>query len=185
MRLALRGQAHDAVVIVRGLIPGMELSAGTSVSGDRWELTATDLPYAWIAPPQDFVGSVELIAELRLPNAQIADHQIVHVEWIRAVTGPEHRREGEQIPAQKGIDLAPPVASAAVQSSHKRDVVTAPPPMSAEPSQGQLGRKEGKGPRSREKSSLRRSTVSDGSRGSPPASFDNTRTFKGFWDWSR
>jgi hypothetical protein len=28
-------------------------------------------------------------------------------------------------------------------------------------------------------------TVSDGSRGSPPASFDNTRTFKGFWDWSR
>jgi hypothetical protein len=48
MRLALRGQAHDAVVIVRGLKPGMELSAGTSGIGDRWELAATDLPYAWL-----------------------------------------------------------------------------------------------------------------------------------------
>ena len=52
----------------------------TSGVGDRWELAATDLPYAWIAPPPDFVGSVELVAELRLPNAEIADRQIVHVE---------------------------------------------------------------------------------------------------------
>jgi hypothetical protein len=183
MRLALRGLSHDAVVIVRGLIPGMELSAGTSVIGDRWELAATDLPYAWIAPPQDFVGSVELIAELRLPNAQIAGRQIVHVEWTQAATGPEHQRVGEQISGQKEIDPTPPIA--AVQPSHNRDVVTAPPPMSAEPSQGQLGRNEGKSPRAREKSSLRRPTVSDGGRGSPPASSDNTRTFKGFWDWSR
>ena len=182
MRLALRGQAHDAVVIVRGLKPGMELSAGTSGIGDRWELAATDLPYAWIAPPQDFVGSVELVAELRLPNAEIADRQIVHVEWTRTATAPEHQREGAKIPGQKEIET-PPIA--AVQPSHNREVVTAPPPMSAVPSQGQLGRKEGRSPRPREKSSLRHPTISDGSRGSPPASSDNTRTFKGFWDWSR
>jgi hypothetical protein len=178
MRLALRGLSQDAVVIVRGLIPGMELSAGTSVTGDRWELAATDLPYAWIAPPQDFAGSVELIAELRLPNAQIADRQKVHVEWRRAATASEHQRAGEQISGQKEIGPTPPIA--AVQPSHNRDVVTAPPPMTAEPSQGQLGRKEGKSSRSREKSSLRRAPVADGSRSSPPPSSDNSRTFKGF-----
>jgi hypothetical protein len=185
MRLTLRGRAHDAVVIVRGLVPGMELSAGTAVTGDRWELSATDLPYAWIAPPQDFVGSADLIAELRLPNAQIADRQIVHVEWTRTATGPEHQREREQISEQKKIDPAPPIAPATVQHSLNRDLTTAAPPMSAEPSQGQLGRKQGKSARAREKPSLRRSSVYDGSRGAPPASFDNTRTFKGFWDWSR
>ena len=47
--LALRGWANDAVVLLRGLIPGMELSAGSAVTGDSWQLSATDLPYAWIA----------------------------------------------------------------------------------------------------------------------------------------
>jgi hypothetical protein len=182
MRLALRGQAHDAVVIVRGLKPGMELSAGTSDIGDRWELAATDLPYAWIAPPQDFVGSVELVAELRLPNAEIADRQIVHVEWTRTATVPENQREGAKTPGQKEIGPTPPIA--AVQPSPNREVVTATPPMSVVPP-GQLGGKEGRSPRPRAKSSLRHPTVSDGSRGSPPAASDNTRTFKGFWDWSR
>ena len=54
-----------------------------------------------VARPQDFVGSVELIAELRLPNAEIADRQIVRVAWRRAATGPENQREGEQISGTK------------------------------------------------------------------------------------
>ena len=117
MRLALRGQAHDAVIIVRGLKPGMELSAGTSGIGDRWELAAADLPYAWIAPPQDFVGSVELIAELRLPNAEIADRQIVHVEWTRTATAPEHQREGAKISGQKEIGPTPPIVAVQLSQS--------------------------------------------------------------------
>src|SRR5207249_4768695 len=57
--LALRGPANDAVVILRGLVSGMELSTGGAVSGDTWQLSATDLPYAWIAPPEGFVGSAD------------------------------------------------------------------------------------------------------------------------------
>lgn len=90
--LALRGPANDAVVLIRGLVPGMELSTGVVVAGDTWQLSARDLPYTWIAPPQDFVGSVELIAELRLPNAEVADRQILHVEWMRSSGGPGHDR---------------------------------------------------------------------------------------------
>jgi hypothetical protein len=58
--LALRGAAHDAVVLIRGLVPGMEFSTGRAVSGDTWQLSITDLPYAWIAPPKGFVGSADL-----------------------------------------------------------------------------------------------------------------------------
>src|SRR4029077_7690679 len=76
IRLALRGRANDAIVVIRGLIPGMELSTGSAITSDSWQLSASDLPYASIAPPQDFVGSADLVAELRLPNAQIVDRQM-------------------------------------------------------------------------------------------------------------
>ena len=92
--LALRGQGNDAVVILRGLVPGMELSTGGAVSGDTWQLSATDLPYAWIAPPEGFVGSADLVAELRLSNDKIADRRAIHLEWMTPASArPELDRE--------------------------------------------------------------------------------------------
>jgi hypothetical protein len=98
--LALRGRANDAVVLLRGLIPGMELSAGSAVTGDSWQLSATDLPYAWIAPPEGFVGSADLVAELRLSNDKIADRRAIHLEWMTPISPsparPERDRESIQ-----------------------------------------------------------------------------------------
>ena len=91
--LALRGAAYDAVVLIRGLVPGMELSAGGAVSGDTWQLSPTDLPYAWIAPPDGFVGSADLVAELRLSNGKIVDRQAMHIEWITPVSPAPARSE--------------------------------------------------------------------------------------------
>jgi hypothetical protein len=59
----------------------MELSAGSPVGADAWEIPATELDYAWIAPPQGFVGTVKLIVKLRLPDNQIADRQAIDVAW--------------------------------------------------------------------------------------------------------
>jgi hypothetical protein len=86
--LALRGAANDAVVLIRGLVPGMELSTGGAVSGGTWQLSATDLPYTWIAPPEGFVGSVDLVAELRLSNDKIADRRSIHLEWMTVSPAP-------------------------------------------------------------------------------------------------
>lgn len=91
--LALRGAAYDAVVLIRGLVPGMELSAGGAVSGDTWQLSPTDLPYAWIAPPDGFVGSADLVAELRLSNGKIVDRQAMHIEWMTPVSPAPARSE--------------------------------------------------------------------------------------------
>jgi hypothetical protein len=102
--LSLRGGGNDAIVIIRGLLPGMELSTGSAIADDTWQLSAADLPYAWIAPPKDFVGSADLVAELRLPSAQIADRQTLHVKWTRPA------QEREQIaPPRQDNEMQPPV----------------------------------------------------------------------------
>ncbi len=186
--LALRGRANDAVVILRGLVPGMELSSGSAVTGDSWQLSATDLPYAWIAPPKDFVGSADLVAELRLPNAQIADRQTLHVKWARpAAAGPGDEHKHEQLIGQKEIDPVSPIAPATVQHPNDWEAITPTPPISAYPSQDHLDRQEGKSARTRGRNNLHRPSAND-SRGAPfggPQVRDGTQAVKGFWDWSR
>jgi hypothetical protein len=79
--LEVDGLAEEVVVYIEGVMPGMELSMGTPVGADAWKIPATELGYAWIAPPQGFVGTAKLIAELRLPNNKIADRQAIHFAW--------------------------------------------------------------------------------------------------------
>jgi hypothetical protein len=80
--LTIYGPAEGAVVIITGLLPGMELSNGIEVDVDRWEVPATEVSYAWIAPPDGFVGSALLTAELRLTDDSIADRQAMQLEWM-------------------------------------------------------------------------------------------------------
>ncbi len=187
IRLALRGRANDAVVIISGLIPGMELSTGNAVPGDSWQLSPTDLPYASIAPPAGFIGSANLVVELRLPNAQIADRQMLHLEWTRQAAVPELQHEQEQVTRQNEVKPVPPIAPPTVAHPNDRDVTTAAPPSSADPLQAQLGRQEGKSAQARGRNNLRRSPVNDRSPApsASPRVGDNTRPVKGFWDWSR
>jgi hypothetical protein len=80
--LTIHGPAEGAVIIITGLLPGMDLSNGTEVDVDRWEVPATDVRYAWIAPPDGFVGPVVLTVELRLTDDSIAYRQPIQLEWV-------------------------------------------------------------------------------------------------------
>jgi len=80
--LTIHGSAEGAVVIITGLLPGMELTNGIEVDVGRWEVSATDVRYAWITPPDSFVGSAAPTAELRLPDDSIAYRQAMHLEWV-------------------------------------------------------------------------------------------------------
>jgi hypothetical protein len=182
IRLALRGWGdNDAIIIIRGLEPGMELSTGAAVAADTWQLSARDLPYVWIAPPQGFVGSADLIAELRLPNAQIADRQTLHVEWTRPAAASGHEQELEQITPQQKNEMMPPT------SPPDRDVITVTPPaISIERSQGDSESGYGKSARTRGRDNVRR-YGNEGNRRTPLTT-DGTNSkpaVKGFWDWSR
>jgi hypothetical protein len=181
------GRADGAVVIIRGLLPGMELSAGSAVAPDTWQLSASNLQYAWVAPPKDFVGSADLVAELRLPNAQTADRQTIRLEWTRPAAGSGPEPEPEHIAPGREFEATPPIPPAADQHPNDPDVVaTAPQPT---PSQDQFyrGREQSKSARAHGKNNLHRS-VGVGSQPVPLASppvRDSMHAPKGFWDWSR
>jgi len=136
--LALQGPAEGAVVIITGLVPGMELSTGGAVGADAWQVPATDLSDAWISPPESFVGSTDLVAELRWPDNKIADRQTIHVEWVPPVSPapPQRQLDREEITA------APPISPAPAQRQLDREEITAAPPISPAPAQRQLDREE-------------------------------------------
>lgn len=79
---ALQGQPEDAVITITGLVPGMELSNGEPFGATGWRLPATDVGNIWIGPPHNFVGSIDLVVELRSPDDRVVDRQAVHLEWL-------------------------------------------------------------------------------------------------------
>src|SRR5262245_567900 len=80
--LTLEGKLEGAVVTLTGLLPGMELSNGERIGANAWRLTSTDLGDVWVGPPDGFVGSIDIIAELRSPNDKVVGRQTVHLEWL-------------------------------------------------------------------------------------------------------
>jgi hypothetical protein len=105
--LAVQGPAEGAVVYIEGLMPGMELSTGSPVGADAWEIPATELGYAWIAPPQGFVGTAKLVAELRLPDNQIADRQTIDVAWQSPISPPPVLPQFQERPALQALSPDP------------------------------------------------------------------------------
>jgi hypothetical protein len=80
--LTLQRKLDGAVVTLTGLLPGMELSNGERIGTDAWRLTATDLGDVWVGPPDGFVGSIDIIAELRSPHDKVVDRQTVRLQWL-------------------------------------------------------------------------------------------------------
>jgi hypothetical protein len=166
--LALRGAANDAVVLLRGLPPGMELSAGRAVADGVWQLSAADLSDAWIGPPAGFVGSAHLIAEVQAANSQIIDRQSIHLEWTQ---GGHETNPTTTAPAALRHPNNPPLPVARPDISAKTSGIDASDhrqPIKRVPRRG--------------------SAVNEDTRRVPSANRyigDTGRPPKGFWDWSR
>ena len=132
--VALRGRADGAVVIIKGLVPGMDLSVGNAVGTDAWQLLATDLVDAWIAPPEGFVGSTHLVAELRLSDEKMADQQMIQIDWASAIAPPaETRNKFKEVAA--GTPILPP------RTDREPEEASAPP-IAPPPAQRILDREE-------------------------------------------
>ena len=128
--VALRGRAEGAVVIIKGLVPGMDLSAGNAVGTDAWQLLATDLGDAWIAPPEGFVGSTHLVAELRLSDEKMADQQMIQIDWVSAIAPPAGTHGQFQEIAARPLILPPPTDRQPEKASAGSSI---PPPQAERP----------------------------------------------------
>jgi hypothetical protein len=101
--LTIEEGTDGAVVIVTGLLPGMTLSTGNALGADVWQVPARDLADTWVGPPKDFVGMVDLIAELQLANATVIHRQPIQIEWV-----PTSAAVAAQVPAVTPIPEAVP-----------------------------------------------------------------------------
>jgi YD repeat-containing protein len=184
--LTLDQAPDNASVFIKGLLPGMELSTGAPSGDGVWQLPAKDLKYAWIAPPPDFVGTADLVAELRLANFQMADRQSVRVEWTRQSQPIERTRE--QGLATQTEDFPPVRPSTGMQDRKGPGLGVTAPPTTVKPSQSTRpnGSVESNGVGARRKVELPRS-VERGrdARSERPSEGQRLLVPKGFWDWSR
>jgi len=130
--VALRGRAEGAVVIIKGLVPGMELSAGNAVGTGAWQLPATDVGDAWVAPPEGFVGSTHLVAELRLSDEKMADQQMIQIDWVSAIAAPAGTHGQFQEIAARPLILPPPTDREPEKASAGSSI---PPPQAERPSE--------------------------------------------------
>src|SRR5262245_15676900 len=128
LALAIEGSAEGAMLIISNVLAGMEISTGNEVGANRWELLPEDVPYAFVAPPEKFVGSVGLVAELRLANDKIVDRQPVYLEWVppsplgsaenqynrEEPAGPNRRAEDDSEREKAAVSSSTPYAPAEV-----------------------------------------------------------------------
>jgi hypothetical protein len=187
--LSLQRAPDYAVVMIKGLLPTMELSAGRSVGNSAWQIPVTDLKDVWVAPPPGFVGFADLVAELYLPNFQIVDRQSFRMEWTPPSSASERARESEHAREQDLTDekdraplTKPPPAIQHLNAPDRFAVTPVPRP---KPSQHQLrryGEKSDDAGTGGQKN-LRRSV--ERTRLGSPAVAPNDGSLKGFWDWSR
>jgi hypothetical protein len=119
--LAVEGRAEGAVVVIAGLTPDMELSEGDIIASDKWQISVAQLGSAWIAPPENFAGSIDLVAELHLSDGEIADRMAIHFEWVSPLAPPTAQRSTvlEEVPPALALASASAKVDRAESSSER------------------------------------------------------------------
>jgi hypothetical protein len=82
-------------VIIKNMPPGTKLTAGTRLSPSEWDVPAQDIADAVITPPTDFIGEMNLSAELRGADGAALVTTFVRLTW----TAP---------PGRNAVAAAPP-----------------------------------------------------------------------------
>jgi hypothetical protein len=114
----------------------MELSNGDAVAADTSQVAASALGKTWIAPPDSFIGSADLIAELHLPDSRIADRLAIQFEWAPSIS-PEQRQGSSDREEPR-----PPISPASTPLQLDQQQFDGAPPISPEQTQAPSGRGE-------------------------------------------
>jgi hypothetical protein len=149
--VTLQGRADGGVVMITGLAAGMTLSNGSAVGADAWQVPATDavLANTWILPPKDFVGAVDIVAELHLADATVAHRRPIHLEWVAPPPPPPPTvvaaAPAAAAPAPAAVAAAPAAAAVPPAAAPPQRSIAAPPvapPAPARTAPRQLDREE-------------------------------------------
>jgi hypothetical protein len=81
--ISLAGASGGESLTLLGLVAGTRLSAGMPLGATVWQLSARELGSALAYAPNDFVGVMHAVIDLRSASGQPIDVQVVRLEWIR------------------------------------------------------------------------------------------------------
>ena len=127
--------AAPGMTVVIGRMPaGARLTTGKRASPDEWRMPALDSSEASIIPPADFVGEMDLSAELRGTDGVTLVTAFVRLTWASAPSDSVGTATAPAAPApqQQPQALASPSPAATTASPSP---AAAPPPASAEPAE--------------------------------------------------
>jgi hypothetical protein len=79
----------NETVMLAGLILGTRLSAGAPVSEASWQLASRDLNGAYVQPPKDFIGTMNIAIELLSPDKKLLESRTARLEWIAKPNPPQ------------------------------------------------------------------------------------------------
>jgi TPR repeat protein len=98
------------------------------IAADKWQISVAELDNAWIAPPDNFAGTIDLLAELHLPDGRIADRAALRFEWVAPAPPP-----AQQETALEEASPAPALALASAEPDRQESLSEQPiTPSSAE-----------------------------------------------------
>ncbi len=86
--IEIDGNRTGVSIVLSGLAADTQLSAGSPLGASGWRLGAGELEGLQIRPPRDFVGTMNVTVDLRLPDDRLADTKALHLEWVARPENP-------------------------------------------------------------------------------------------------
>jgi hypothetical protein len=126
-------------VTIKGMAPGARLTAGVPLSFTEWRVPAEQVASALVIPPADFVGKLNLSAELRNPDGAAQVTSFVQLIWKAAtpaaalVTASTATAAAVPAPQQQQQQLQPPQQPQLQQPQVQAPQVQAPQPQPPQP----------------------------------------------------
>jgi hypothetical protein len=79
--IEIDGSRAGVEIVLSGLAPDTQLSAGSPLGISGWRLDGDQLDGLQIRPPRDYVGAMNVMVDLRLPGDRLADSKGLRLEW--------------------------------------------------------------------------------------------------------
>jgi hypothetical protein len=76
----------NATVTIKGMLPGARLTSGVPLSFTDWRVPAAEVSTAMVIPPADFVGELNLSAELHNADGAAQVTSVLRLAWKAATT---------------------------------------------------------------------------------------------------
>jgi hypothetical protein len=133
-----------STVTIKGMAPGARLTAGVPLSFTEWRVPAEQVASAMVIPPADFVGELNLSAELRNPDGAAQVTSFLQLVWKAATPAAPlataSTATASVVPASQPPPAVqpPPAPQPQQQQQQQQQTQQQPPPQQPQPQQQKI-----------------------------------------------